>query len=104
MPPKLPADHPVKGPKMEPTPEDRVELVEGETEEAREDQEQRKKEQEEASSNESILQELSAAASALVPEGGVGEGPGAGGRSNLIFLLLFILGIAAAVLIYLYAT
>ena len=113
MPPKLPADHPSSTPDMVPDPEDRRDLVEPrppvEEEIAWRDETapppviqppviQRPVIQR-------LAQDLAAAASPLVPEAGVAEGPGAGGRRNRPLLLAaVVLVLAAVALLLIFAT
>ena len=108
MPPKLPADHPSTTPDRVPEPEDRRDLVEPrppvEEEIAWRDETapppviQRPVIQR-------LAQDLAAAASPLVPEAGVAEGPGAGGRRNRPLLLAaVVLVLAAVALLLIFAT
>jgi hypothetical protein len=54
---------------------------------------------------ERMAQDLAAAASPLVPDAGVAEGPGAGGRRNRPLLVAAILAVLAAVaLLLIFAT
>jgi hypothetical protein len=54
---------------------------------------------------ERVAQDLAAAASPLVPEAGVAEGPGAGGRRNRPLLLAaVVLVVAVLALLLVYAT
>lgn len=103
MPPKLPADHPSSTPDMVPEPEDRRDLVE-----PRPPVEEEIAWRDEAARPpvlERVAQDLAAAASPLVPEAGVAEGPGAGGpRNRPLLIAAIVLVVAALALLLIFAS
>jgi len=103
MQPKLPADHPTRTPDFEPTPEDRRDLVEARPAVSEEialrdegDLPDTPAPENEPPVMERLAQDLAAAASPLVPEAGVAEGPGAGGRRNRVLLVVALVVVVAA--------
>jgi len=94
MPPKLPADHPSTTPDLVPSPADRRDLVEPRP--PVEEETALREESEPPPAMESLAQDLAAAASPLVPEAGVAEGPGAGGRRNRVLLIGAVLAVVIA--------
>ncbi len=88
MPPRLPADHPIEGPGVQPRPEERLPSADRPVEPAVQDA--------------TILQDLTAAASPLVPEAGTAEGPSGADRRNRVILPLCVGLVLAALLVLLW--
>lgn len=99
MPPKLPADHPTGQPGVQPNPKERAELTDSaEQREGARDagEEAHAVPEDEERRSETLLQDLAAAASTVVPEAGVAEAPTGAGRRNRTTLIASILAVLIA--------
>lgn len=100
MQPKLPADHPTATPDFEPTPRDRRDLVQPRP--SVEEEIAMRDETAPPPMMERLVEDLTAAASPLVPEAGVAEGaPATSVRRNRILLIAAVVAVVAALAVLL---